>query len=123
MCERVARNVRGLIAYRSLMRKRAAWVIIWRWFGATRKPYRLIIHILPPRWATSRIVDCMKALYLNSEFFAVSERFDYFPLKAWNGLVRLEERRILVGHDPHLFASRASDLRTERDQSTGAQMG
>jgi hypothetical protein len=68
-------------------------------------------------------VDCMKALYLNSEFFAVSERFDYFPLKAWNGLVRLEERRILVGHDPHLFASRASDLRTERDQSTGAQMG
>ena len=104
------------------MSKRAAWVITWGWFGSTRKPDKLIVHILPPQWECQKVVDYMKPLYLNSEFFPVSERFDFFSLKAWNGLVRLEGPRILLGHDPYLFASLVSDLRTEREQSSGAQI-
>jgi hypothetical protein len=103
------------------MKKRAAWVITWKWMGETRKPDKLILHILPPRWAIGRIEDYMKALYLNSGFFLVPERFDFFSRKAWRGLVRIEGPRILVGHDPHLFASKVSDLHAESDEN-GAQI-
>jgi hypothetical protein len=95
------------------MSKRAAWVVTWSWLGETRKPDRFVLHILQPRWKVQKVVDYMKSLYLNSEFFPVSERFDFFSPKAWHGLVRVERFRILVGTDPHLFASKVSDLRTE----------
>jgi hypothetical protein len=36
-------------------------------------------------------------------------------------LIRLEEPRIFLGHDPHLLACLVSDLRTERDEN-GAQI-
>ena len=108
-----------LSPFPSIPFKRLSWML--KWMGETRRPDRLILHILPPRWATSRIVDCMQALYLNSEFFPVSERFDFFPSKARDHLVRIEGPRILVGGDPHLFASKVSDLRTERDKNSGAQ--
>jgi hypothetical protein len=105
------------------MSKRAAWVITWGWFATTRKPHNLLLHIVPPQWGCGRVADYLKRLYMNSEFFPVSERFDFFSLgEGWDNFLRLEGPRILLGHDPHLRASLVSELRTERDQSSGAQI-
>ena len=82
----------------------------------------MILHILQPRWHVQKVVDYMKPLYLNCEFYRMSERFDFFSSQAWCGLIRIEGPIIWVGEDPHLLASRVSDLRAERDESSGAQI-
>jgi hypothetical protein len=77
-----------------MSRKRAAWVITWDWFGETRKPRRLLLHILQPRWKVSRVLEHMKFLYLNSELFVPSERLRFLSEKPWRGLIHQEGPRI-----------------------------
>ena len=93
-----------------MIRKRSAWVISWDWFGDTRKPRRLIVHVLQPRWRISRVVEHMKFLYLNSELFLPSERLRFFSEKAWRGLVHQEGPRIIIGDNPILVGSWVHDL-------------
>jgi len=93
--------------------KRAAWVITWDWFGDNRKPRKLLLHILQPRWGVTRVLEHMKFLYLNSELFLVSERLPFLSDKAWRGLIHMEGPRIIVGDNPILVGSRVHDLRTE----------
>ena len=101
--------------------KRAAWVITWDWFGDTRKPRRLLLHILQPRWKVSRVLEHMKFLYLNSELFLVSERLPFLSQKAWRGLIQQEGPRIIIGHNPILVGSWVHDLRIE-PTSAGQQI-
>ena len=93
--------------------KRAAWVITWDWFGDNRKPRKLLLHILQPRWKVSRVVEHMKFLYLNSELFVPSERLRFLWQKAWRGLIHQEGPRIIIGDNPILVGSRVDDLRIE----------
>jgi hypothetical protein len=96
-----------------MSRKRAAWVISWDWFGETRKPRRLLVHILQPRWRVSRVVEHMKFLYLNSELFLPSERLRFLTEKPWRGLIHQEGPRIIIGDNPILVGSWVHDLRIE----------
>jgi hypothetical protein len=93
--------------------KRAAWIITWDWFGDTRKPRNLMLHILQPRWKVSRVLEHMKFLYLNSELFLVSERLRFLSEKAWRGLIHQEGPRIIIGDNPILVGSWVHDLRIE----------
>jgi hypothetical protein len=94
-----------------MIRKRAAWVISWDRFGDTRKPRRLLVHILQPRWRVSLVVEHMKFLYLNSELFLPSERLPFLSEKAWRGLIHQEGPRVIIGDNPILIGSWVHDLR------------
>src|SRR6266513_4552000 len=96
-----------------MSRKRAAGVIIWDWCGDTRKPRRLLLHILQPRWSVTRVVEHMKFLYLNSELFLVSERLRYLSDSAWRGLIHMVGPRIIIGDNPILVGCLVHDLRFE----------
>jgi hypothetical protein len=96
-----------------MSRQRAAWIIAWDWFGDTRKPRRLLLHILQPRWKVSRVLEHMKFLYLNSELFLPSERLHFLTHKAWRGLIHQEGPRIIIGKNPILVGSWVHDLRIE----------
>src|SRR5437588_795129 len=102
-----------------MSRKRAAWVITWDWFSETRKPRRLLLHILQPRWKVSRVLEHMKFLYLNSELFLPSERLRFLSEKAWRGLIHQEGPRIIIGDNPILVGSWVHDLRIERVAARG----
>lgn len=93
--------------------KRAAWIITWDWFGDTRKPSHLLLHVLQPRWKVSRVLEHMKFLYLNSELFLVSERLRFLSEKAWRGMIHQEGPRIIIGDNPILVGSWVHDLRIE----------
>jgi hypothetical protein len=94
-------------------RKRAAWIVTWDWFGDTRKPRGLLLHILQPRWKVSRVLEHMKFLYLNSELFVPSERLGFLSEKPWRGLIHQEGPRIIIGDNPILVGSWVHDLRIE----------
>src|SRR4051812_9215021 len=96
-----------------MKRKRAAWVICWDWFGDTRKPRRLFVHNLQPRWRENRVLEHMKFLYLNSELFPPSERLPFLTEKAWRGLIHREGPRIIIGDNPILVGSWVHDLRID----------
>jgi len=104
-----------------MTRRRAAWVITWDWFSDTRKPRRLMLHILQPRWKVSRVLEHMKFLYLNSELFFPSERLSFLHEKAWRGIIFQQGPRILVGDDPILVGSWVHDLCIQR-LSNGQQI-
>jgi len=105
----------------AMAEKRAAWLITWDWFGDNRKPGKLLLHIFQPRWKTTRVLEHMKFLYLNSELFLLSERFRFLSEKAWRGLIHQEGRRIIIGDNPILVGSLVHDLRVEA-VSTGQQI-
>jgi len=63
----------------------------------------------------------MKFIYLNSEFFLVSERLRFLSERAWRGLIRQEGPRIIIGDNPILVGSWVHDLRIER-MSAGQQI-
>ena len=88
-------------------------MIRWDWFGDTRKPRRLLLHVLQPRWRVSRVVEHMKFLYLNSELFLPSERLRFLTQKAWRGLIHQEGPRVIIGDNPILVGSWVHDLRVE----------
>ena len=93
--------------------KHSAWVISWYWFSETRKPRRLLLYFLPSPWSTSRVVQHMKHLYVNSELFPPSQRVPLLPEGNWNGLLFEEGPRIIIGDDPWLIGSNVHDLRIE----------
>ena len=79
-----------------------------------------------PSLGNGKIVAYMKAVYLNSQFYSVSERMRFFSRdckKEWKAVwVRLEGPRIYLGNNPYLVASKVHDLRTERDASSGDEI-
>ena len=93
--------------------KHSAWVISWYWFSETRKPRRLLLYFLPSPWSTSRVVQHMKHLYVNSELFPPSQRVPLLPEGNWNNLLFEEGPRIIIGDDPWLIGSNVHDLRIE----------
>jgi hypothetical protein len=97
----------------SRVRKRAAWIISWDWLSDTRKPRRLLVHVLQPRWRASRVLEHMKLLYMNSELFLPSERLRFLARKGWQGLIFEEGPRIIIGDNPILVGSWVHDLRID----------
>lgn len=97
--------------------KKKFWIIEWDCIGDRSKIKKEDIFILPPRIRSESIIEFMRYIYYNSEYFYYFETINFVRVKK-HSMIRDEGCRITFGDaNPFLTAVRVDDLCIETNDN------